>query len=158
MRTHWRKVRKTFEVLGYLVKKADPDGMELFFTNSDTTGRSRDRDKLLRRFDSVQHRDQGGLESALSEILDRFTDDRSLAHVLRLHKGRAVNIYVLTDGIWEGENESLCGIDDAIRQTVAKMKTTTRKMIGIQFIQFGNNATGTRRLRVLDDGLGEDIM
>jgi hypothetical protein len=34
----------------------------------------------------------------------------------------------------------------------------TRTKIGIQFIQFGDNKTGTERLRVLDDGLKDHVL
>jgi hypothetical protein len=141
-------VRKAFEVLAYLVKDADPDGMELHFTNWDVSGQQKNRAKLLRLLQSVPSKGQGGLESSLSKILDRCIRPGLLGRARR-----GVNIYIFTDGIWNREDNSLCGIDEAIMRTAAKM--TTRNSIGIQFIQFGNNATGTRRLKMLDDGLKE---
>jgi hypothetical protein len=156
MQKHWPQVCKAFEVLAYLVKEADPNGMELYFTNSDAFGQQKNRTKLLRLLHSVQTCGQGGLESSLSKILDRCIRP-GLLHPLLGRARRGVNIYVFTDGIWHGEDNTLCGIDEAIMRTAAKM--TTRNSIGIQFIQFGHNATGTRRLHMLDDGLrGQNIM
>lgn len=153
MQEHWAHVRKTFEVLGYVVKHADPDGMELFFTNWTKSDRQKDREKLLRLFDCVKTCGQGGMEITLSKILDKCTRKRPLASIIGPGKDRGVNIYILTDGIWNGEDDSLCGIPEAIKQTVARMNT--RYSIGIQFIQFGNNPYGSHRLKRLDDGLEE---
>jgi hypothetical protein len=156
MRKYWPQVQKAFEVLAYLVKDADPNGIELYFTNSSASGQQKNRAKLLRLLQSVQIRGQSGLESSLSKILDRCIRP-GLLHPLLGRSRRGVNIYVFTDGVWNGEDDTLCGIDEAIMRTAAKM--TTRNSIGIQFIQFGHNATGTRRLRMLDDGLREkDIL
>jgi hypothetical protein len=152
MEKHWSQIQKAFEVLAYLVKDADPNGMELYFTNSDASGQQKNRTKLLRLLQSVQIRGQGGLESSLSKILDRCIRP-GLLHPLLGRARHSVNIYVFTDGVWNGEDDTLCGIDDAIMRTAAKM--TTRNSIGIQFIQFGDNETGTQRLQILDDGLRE---
>ncbi|KAH7393820.1 hypothetical protein DE146DRAFT_616618 [Phaeosphaeria sp. MPI-PUGE-AT-0046c] len=151
MQQHWPQVRKAFEALGYIVKCADPDGMELYFTNWNRGGRSRDRRKLLQLFQSVKLQGEGSIEPALSKILDEYTRDNPFTALVR--KRRRVNIYILTDGIWTGEDGSLCGIDEAIKRTVKEKKMNTRNSMGIQFIQFGNNPTGTYRLNTLDDGL-----
>jgi hypothetical protein len=157
MEEYWPQVRNAFEVLAYLVKAADPDSMELYFTNWGASGQQRNRTKLLRLLQNVRIQGQGGLESSLSEILDRYTR----LGILHTNSGRArrsVNIYVLTDGVWNGEESTLCGVDVAIMRTSAKI-TTTRHGIGIQFIQFGHNATGTRRFEMLDEYLeGEHNM
>jgi hypothetical protein len=149
MQQHWRQVRKAFEALAYIVKCADPNGMELYFTNWTKGGRSRDRRKLMTLFDSVELQGEGSIEPALSTILDECIRENTLTSLVR--KKKRVNIYILTNGIWTGEDDSLCGIDEAIKRTVKKMNT--RNSMGIQFIQFGNNPTGTYRLETLDDGL-----
>lgn len=153
MQKHWHQVRQAFEVLAYVVKCADPDGMELYFTNWAKSDRQRDRKRLLRLFDCVKQCGQGGMETALSKILDQCTRERPLASVFGHGSDRGVNIYIFTDGIWDGEDDSLCGIPEAIKRTVKRMNT--RYSIGIQFIQFGNNSYGTHRLQTLDDGLKE---
>lgn len=155
MKEYWPQVRKTFEVLGYIVKCAGPNGIELFFTDSKGCYRHKDRKRLLRHFDAVQLRRQGDMGPALSRILDQCMKSRPWEAIGIQHKS-AVNIYVLTDGVWNGEDGSLCGIPDAIKQTVEKM--ATKNSIGIQFIQFGHNQTGTRRLETLDDGLGSEVI
>jgi hypothetical protein len=70
---YWSQVRKAFEILARLVKDADPNSMDLLFTNWNVGDRQKNRTKLLRLLDSVQTQGQGGLESAFSEILDRCT-------------------------------------------------------------------------------------
>jgi hypothetical protein len=152
MQEHWLQVLKAFEVLAYLVKDADPDRVELYFTNSDLSSQHKSRPKLLRLLQSVQTKGQGGMELSLSRILDRCIRPGLLNPMLGRIK-RGSNIYVLTDGIWNGEDETLCGIDEAIMRIAANM--TTRNSIGIQFIQFGDNQIGTRRLQLLDDRLGQ---
>jgi hypothetical protein len=61
------------------------------------------------------------------------------------------SIYVLTEGKWHGNDDSLCGIPDLIARVTSKMDS--RGKLGVQFIQFGKDLVGTRRLRELDDGL-----
>jgi hypothetical protein len=108
MKPYWLRVRKVLEVLGYLVKRADPDGMELHFTNSGETCTNRNREKLLSLFDKIKLRDQCSPSRALSDILKKCTK-RSIASVLGLEDTildisiiNGVNIYVLTDGVWDG--------------------------------------------------------
>jgi hypothetical protein len=150
MAPHKSEVRRALGSLGYLVKKFDPDGIEVFFSRSSRTSRHKDRAVLFALFDSVAFQGNGGMETTLAKILDKCTEPSFLSSIFKGKKAWGVSIYVLTDGVWGCQNECLCGIPDIIKHTVAKMNN--RAKLGIQFIQFGDDPVGTWRLQELDDG------
>ncbi|KAL5113929.1 hypothetical protein ACEQ8H_008178 [Pleosporales sp. CAS-2024a] len=150
MSSHWTQAQTVLKVLCWLVKHADRDGIELHFTNSRAHGRSKKCKELVRLF--CKPSGQGGMEAILSKILEKHTKRRLSDALFGRHR-RSINIYVLTDGVWEGEGETLCGVDDAIGGTIQKKEMTIRHSIGLQFIQFGDNKFGTTRLEQLDHGV-----
>jgi hypothetical protein len=151
MKDHRSKARRTLGSLAYLIKHLDPDGIDLYFTKSSQTRCHNHRQELLTLFDSVKFEGHGGMETALGEILDKCSGSGLRSFLKAKFKGsrRGVNIYVLTDGVWGREDESLCGIPELVKTTVATMNS--RVKLGIQFIQFGDHPVGTWRLQQLDD-------
>jgi hypothetical protein len=143
------EVKRTLGSLGYLVKKFDPDGIEVYFSRSSKTARHNDRARLLALFDTVPFQGEGGMETTLAKILDKCTEPSLLSSMFKRKKSWGVSIYVLTDGVWGCQEECLCKIPNTIKTTVAKMKN--RVKLGIQFIQFGKDPVGTWRLHQLDD-------
>lgn len=153
MKPHWPRVRIVFETLGYLVKRHDPDGIEICFTNCTVSDRHRDRERLLDLFDNVPLRRHDSIQVPLAKILERCTKGNTRSSIFNRKKQWGVSIYVLTDGNWSGDDDSLCGIPGLIKKTVDNLMS--RCKLGIQFIQFGNDPVGTKRLERLDDGLKE---
>ena len=64
---------------------------------------------------------------------------------------RKLSLYVLTDGVWETRAD----LQQVIRTLVDNLiqHNHTNKQIGIQFIRFGNDDRGIKRLERLDSGL-----
>ncbi|KAH8590626.1 hypothetical protein B0O99DRAFT_675870 [Bisporella sp. PMI_857] len=159
----WDDVESVFDVLAYLLKEADPDGIGLRFTTFDGQFNSKNRwgknssTKLLSHVRDRRHKITGTsnityrLDSILEPYITKLTNAYNLA---RGGKVRKLNLYVLTDGVWEDE----CNPSPTIKKLVTKLQefeyTTDSKQVGIQFISFGNIAKGLKRLKALDDNLG----
>jgi hypothetical protein len=157
MMPYWDEVKRTFEVLAYLVKDKDPDGIELRFTNSTKLhGRNKNRKPLMKMLNTAKL--DGGqcvigltLGSILKDLSSESANDLLTLPFRWRKKKYGVNIYVLTDGIWEDGEEWLEEIVEPIKKLVDK--GMRKEQMGIQFIQFGGDAEGTRRFQILDDGL-----
>lgn len=159
MQTHWPHVKRAFRTLGYLVKGFDRDGIEIRFSVSlATEGRSKNRKKLIAILDSVRPGGQCNMALALGKVLQKYTsedrNERSLKIFSRSKSKWGLSLYVLTDGIWE-DDEQLKDVAKAVKSLVDKLdaRDMPRGNVGIQFIQFGNDPVGTKRLKFLDDEL-----
>ncbi|KAF1953576.1 hypothetical protein CC80DRAFT_141675 [Byssothecium circinans] len=157
MKDHWNDVKRTFGALAYLVKGRDPDGIEIRFTNSPMLiGRKKNRGPLLKILNTVKPNSQCDIGLTLGKILKELSHESTrgfLGRPLRFRKKKfGVNIYVLTDGIWEAGDGWLDSIVAPIKKLVSK--GMEKGQMGIQFIQFGDDPEGTRRLEILDDELG----
>lgn len=76
-------------------------------------------------------------------------------------KRKPTCIYILTDGVWdssEAAKNGLCKADRPIRQLIEELKKRNleRHLVTLQFIRFGNDATGIKRLTSLDNKLGKE--
>ncbi|PVI06060.1 hypothetical protein DM02DRAFT_34015 [Periconia macrospinosa] len=156
MQHHWPDVKSTFGALAYLVKSKDPDGIEIRFTSSPTTtARNRNRAPLLSKLNSIGLGGHCDIGLTLGKILRDLgpKGPKSLSSRLGLHKNEkyGVTIYVLTNGIWRDGDDWLDGIVKPIKNLVAQ--GTEKRQLGIQFIQFGQDPEGTKRLEILDDEL-----
>jgi hypothetical protein len=158
MKKHWKDVERTFLTLAYLVKRMDPDGIEIRFTNArrSTKGRSKDRDALLALLRSVVPKGQSDIALSLGTRILRAYEPKPYKNTNKfsslLRKGKwGVNIYVLTDGVWEEGDSWLDGLVEPIKYLLGKGMALNE--MGIQFIQFGNDEEGTKRLKMLDEEL-----
>ncbi|KAG8164294.1 hypothetical protein KVR01_006212 [Diaporthe batatas] len=161
---HWDDVIDTVKALGYLVKHADPNGVELFVTSNPTRPRksgAREISTLVRWLDNPERRYPGGpcnMESSLSSILDHVKSGlKKGPGFFQQTNRRGTSVYILTDAIWEGGTRKQCGVEDPIKDLVRKMQKLckTRTTVALQFIQFGDDPLGKQRLQYLDDTLGK---
>jgi hypothetical protein len=161
MAKEWANAREILEGLSHLLETADPDGMDLYFTNSAEEVHSRRPKDLLRAFDSVQKFGQSNMKNSLARISAAYHPENikkrsRTARFMRPWQSKkekhGVNIYVLTDGMWESDSGDLCGVDEPIRVLVKKYVEVglDTGMVGIQFISFGNDKIGLSRLNRLD--------
>lgn len=131
-----------FRILASMVQHDDPDGIELRFTTSEESQKSRSVDELYRSATLAKSGRGSSVEAALEKAVDQ--------HVSLLEKDstRLLSIYILTDGNWDyGEPEAL------LLQLVARLEDLhlNRSSLGVQFISFGDNKVGLERLQRLDD-------
>jgi hypothetical protein len=162
MKPYWNKVKDTLNALGYLVKRSDLDGIDLYFTNSPEEGHSRDRKNLIKVFNSIKPAGRCNMKVALGKILEAYHPKRPKEGkgFLFRKKGKqkwGLSVYVLTDGVWEDGQDELCGVYEPIATIVNKLtkESLTEHHVGIQFIRFGDSKTGAKRLGRLDRGLRE---
>lgn len=161
MERYWADVEDVFDLLAYIVKRADPGGVELCFTSSSENFKSKRTKKLLRQLDhkgrNLRGSDSTNIGSCLGRVfqdykdrLDRQLQSTCLWSVLR-SRVRPKSIYILTDGCWQPRD----GVDSLIGDLVSVLKRCgkNRAQVGIQFIQFGADIKATERLEYLDSGL-----
>jgi hypothetical protein len=107
------------------------------------------------------------MKFALGNVIERFrkglnnttVESRSKLSFLprKSKKNQGLSIYVLTDGAWQDSPGPVCGVEEPIR-ILTKTLTENRQLdtkVGIQFIRFGNDQLGERRLEILDSQLKE---
>jgi uncharacterized protein YegL len=153
MRQYRRQIRETLEGLVYVVKSFDHDGMDLYFTNSSETVHSRNTGSMLAKLDNIAFNGETYMGAALGKALKKSKNKRWSATKIfkRGQSNWSKSIYVLTDGKWYGDDESLCDVPELIARATRDLDS--RAVLGIQFIQFGKDRVGTWRLKELDDGL-----
>ncbi|KAI1176695.1 kinase-like domain-containing protein [Nemania sp. FL0916] len=172
MTDHWVEVRRTALALFSIVQDLDPDGVEVICTNSGTQMNVKRCDKLeefLNDNGAHQGRMPCRMELRLNEILPglviKATKSRtSIDRVFRKQQIKGINVYVLTDGVWEdGDSDSAeergGGVAQSIKNIIDRVKQSNqaRTFLSIQFIRFGENSVGRARLQWLDDKLKYDI-
>jgi hypothetical protein len=158
MRDHWDDVVSLFSVFAYFAKKYDKNGLEMYFTVSE------DKEHFDKTTPAVSHlkymtqKSPSIIDIRLSEIL---RDYQSRLDRQNGRKGsrwslsdpvKQLSLYVFTDGAWPG-----C---DAVAPVVAMVEKLQelklpKQQVGIQFVRFGNDPVGIRRLEYLDSGLRE---
>jgi hypothetical protein len=160
-----------FDILSYMVKSADPDGIDLIFTISPNKYNSKDRfgrnssSKLVRRVEDRKSELQGvcDISYKLNDILGSYESELKSQHYLRKNSSpfaapkeiRPMSLYVLTDGNWDPD----CDAERPIKRlaaTLIELKCDP-KQVGIQFISFGDDESGLEKLEHLDDNLGQDM-
>jgi hypothetical protein len=165
------------EVLSYMVKDKDPDGVNLYYFNSKEEVKKCKSSKQLAR--SVAAKTFDGLttpEIKLKSLLNDYcTELRGFANKRRQYERRGPNsfrsllgrppslprplsIYVLTDGVWlSPRTEGGDYLKGTIRKLIGQLKELEceRDQVGVQFIRFGDHLYGRRRLEALDL-LGKD--
>jgi hypothetical protein len=160
---HWPEVDNLLHSLAYVVKKFS-NGLELRYTHVDDRVHSSNSTELVqsvRKNKPPQATGNGirytDIETSLGRFLDDYRDRIEKYANRRLpiyHDVKRVNVYVLTDGLWQPESDG--SIEESIRRLVSTLKRHERnpKQIGIQFIRFGDDLDARKRLERLDNGLG----
>jgi hypothetical protein len=161
------EVADYIDVLGYMVKRYDPDGIDLhYFNSTEVIKRCKETKRLISSVKGTKFaglsNPQGTLKSILEAYISKlkaYTDyqkrgrrmSRLFSTTPKLPK--PLSVYVLTDGVWESPNsaggeyleETLKELIEALRSAGCK-----RVQVGIQFIRFGSHTHGVQRLEALD--------
>lgn len=143
MRQHKRNVAETARVISYSVKVSDRDGMDLYFTsdscNPQKCQNSSDVEAKIRNKSTVSG--WCDMKKSLSDVMD---------HV-KANGTKPTGIYIFTDGIWEPEREP--DVDEVIHESIKLLIEKKAKPADLmfQFIQFGHDREGSKRLKFLDD-------
>ena len=172
MQQHWDNVVSLVDILAYIVKRTDEDGVDLHFTICKKLRQNEKKTSGLIDFVENNRPDppETGAErlsnidyclgSILHEYQEKLEKDRQ-----RITHGsgrnslfssapkpvRKLNIYVLTDGLWQPEANGIAPLR-ALVSSLDRLKKPADQ-VGIQFIQFGNEEEGTKSLSYLDSDL-----
>ena len=153
---HRNEVRETAEALMYIVKATDRDGIELRFAS---------RPEVAYKGTS-----RLGLKRATKHLVDKIHNhlkhfkagacnmEHSLNTVIKevVRHGSPTSITVFTDGIWQhGATGPGGGVEGTVQSLVRDMQQRGRwrTEVTIQFVRFGSDPLGIKRLRYLDDDL-----
>ncbi|KAL8691019.1 MAG: hypothetical protein Q9218_003673 [Villophora microphyllina] len=164
MSPHYEKARKVTELLSFLTKPYDPNGLDLYFTTDVKKYKPTSNKKVLRYFDEHPPKGMADMRARFASIIEPYQAQfgkkdwagRLFHRNSTPSKGpRQFSLYVLTDGVWDPE----CTLITEVKALVAALQKAgmANKHIGIQFIRFGNSPEGKRRLETLDSGLGLEL-
>jgi hypothetical protein len=160
MSQHWNKLISVVSVLAYLLKYTDDDGMDLYFSISQDKHNAKTSSELVQKLRGKARKGTSDIGSRLSTILHRYqtylqepvSNRRSLLGKVKPKLKKALNVYILTDAIWQPHSDATEPIASLI--TMLKKSDYPRKQVGIQFIRFGDDPGGIDKLEHLDSGLG----
>ncbi len=160
MSLYWKPLITITRVLAYMLKKTDDDGMDLYFTISQEKHNAKTSSELVQKLQGKACRGTSEIGSRLSTILHQYQmylqepvpNRRSLFGKAKPKAKKALNVYILTDAIWQPHSDAT----EPIASLIAMLKKLDypRKQVGIQFIRFGNDPGGIDKLEYLDSGLG----
>src|SRR5436190_1803367 len=160
MYQHWENAVKLFSLLAYMVKEADPDGLDLYFTIS-TIG-SEDHIKKRHTSDLVEAalgrrcEEMSDITIQLGHVLHKYqTKLRKHADASRLKFGqtqpvRPMTVYIFTDGLWKPDCDPTRLILELV-ETLDRTIWAGGRQLGVQFIQFGHDPWVTDKLDKLDN-------
>ncbi|ROV89219.1 hypothetical protein VMCG_09900 [Cytospora schulzeri] len=175
MQQHRKAVIETFTNLAYILEKADEDGLDVLCTSDWGKQEHGRRAKNLAAFvDNNFHKggDSCPMENSLLALTTNIIQDLPSKGAKRNRtrmslfgkksKGRPTSIYILTNGVWNSSpaaRDGVYGADRPLRQLIRELQDRNlhKSQVSIQFIRFGNDATGIRRLTSLDDDLGKEF-
>ena len=157
------ELRNVLELLSSLVAKYDPDGLDLYFSTQARKLKPGTNAQMIRELDSRPARGYPDFRERFASILGSYQEQlgktslRTMGKKL-LHpnstpwKGpRPLSLYVLTDGIWQGRGDLI----EEVRMLTELLdeNKARNKHVGIQFIRFGEDPVGIKRMKMLDSGL-----
>jgi hypothetical protein len=160
---YWDELVNLFSPMIYMVKKRklDPNGSELRFIISEQRKEDRNTTPLVNMVKARRTKLKGESNLAL-RLEDIFNDYRKKSQPntpWRKPSPKAISLYIFTDGVWQHGSGQLKMVAKAIQSLVEYLveQGSPQKIVGIQFIQFGNDPQGTERLRWLDEDLQEEF-
>ena len=156
---HWSNARELLGLLFYLVKGADPNGVDLHFTSpARHYYRIKTTTDVLGIFNQNQPRSQGHCDMSLnlSSLVGKYQKDlnkiharRSIFDKIRSQETRRLSLYIFTNAVWLPK----CDVAPVIKALVSTINQQRlhKQQAGLQFIRFGNSELGMERLDDLDN-------
>lgn len=159
------------DVLSYMVKRYDPDGVDLLYLNStESLKHCKDTTRMVTSVRGASFADLSNPEPTLNGLLRPYLHKvkeykakvsafegrgrRSLFSLTGTPKlPKPMSVYVFTDGVWQSPNSAGGGyLEDILKDLIEALHSAgcKRDQIGIQFIRFGSHEHGVQRLESLD--------
>lgn len=166
-----REVADYIDVLGYMVKRHDPDGIDLhYFNSTECIERCKETTRLVSSVNGTKFAGLSNPQGTLKDILEKYLDKLKAytaevadyeRHGRRMSKlfsatpklPTPLSVYVLTDGVWESPNDPGGEyLDETLKELIEALRLAgcKRAQVGIQFIRFGSHTYGVQRLEALD--------
>jgi hypothetical protein len=150
---HWEDMTELLGIIAYMIKSYDKDGLDLYFAQSNAKHNADTSSKLVGIVEKRKHTEGLGytdMSVRLEQILGEYAS-KIQSHKWQYTITRGLNVYIFTDAIWT----PLCDIVPAIDRIVEILvdNKLPEKQVGLQFISFGGNAEGLKRLRLVDNYL-----
>lgn len=155
-------VARLLRLLGYITKQFDPNGVDLYFMNSkETVKKCKRAEKMDSALKACKFEGASDMRFCLQKHLQEYRGrivarQQGKAKFREFFSGNATDpprpqtFYVFTDGRWlrreENGQEFIKGL---MEQMVAS--GLKKGQVGIQFISFGDDEDGLRRLDELDE-------
>lgn len=170
MQKHIDDVLLFVHCVGYLVKQLDRNGLQVIMTSNPrdpktckTSTEAKDFVKSRFRHGGHQCNMAYALEQALQDVygslaqLAPTSKRRSLLNRAIHGKAKPFSILVFTDGVWNDIEDGVSGADHPIEECIRMMKehNVSKSNVAIQFLRFGDEQKGIKRLTFLDDELGQ---
>ena len=162
MRHHWGEVQNILDLLAYIVKNSDPDGMELYFTNSKDKFKSKKSSSFLQVLKEKEATGESNMCQRMRAILHDYEIKSGCQQSSRMPKGlrrwwkadlyRPLNLYIFTDGLWPDTSDPASNIISSMVDHLNN-NDLVKEQVGIQFICFGDDPNGLQRLQHLDSQL-----
>ncbi|KAJ9667922.1 hypothetical protein H2201_002108 [Coniosporium apollinis] len=163
MLNHWPDVVSLLEVLAYIAKRTDDDGLDLYFSMSTGFKNYNNATELVKAARKNAPRasveTKSDMRTSLGSILSNYqirlespsSSNRMLKRLSGTPTRKPLSLYILTDGVWQPE----CSLDNTIKNLVTTLEKVRLDgfQVGLQFVRFGSNKEGTARLNRLDSGL-----
>ncbi len=155
MKQHWANVISLFSVLAYFAKKLDDNGLEMYFTVSTDKKTFRNTRDAVSHLQNMDQSTYSNIDLRLQQILGKYQDDLDHQGERRSFfrsrtKVKPLSLYVFTDAAWQG-----CDAIAPIEAMIEKQRQLklSKEQVSIQFVRFGNDARGIKKLEHLDSGL-----
>ena len=161
MQQYRKQVAEVIELLAYIVKASDDDGLDLHFTQDSQKFHSKSSKEMSNEAYQKSYRGssdmRGRLETILHEQIKLFGDpvlpSRPWPRTRKPPRlKKRLSFYILTDAKWQPNND----VGEIIKDITQEMKTKRlpKGTVGIQFIRFGEDQASIEKLDKLDHGLG----
>ena len=159
MKPYWSNARELLWLLFYLVKRADPNGVDLHFTSpAKHYYRIKTTTDALEIFDQNIPRSQSLCDMSfdLSSIVTEYQRNlakiharRSIFDRIRCKETYPLSLYVFTDAVWQPR----CDVAPVIRSLVNTLnqQNLLKQQAGIQFLRFGDSHECEKWLQDLDN-------
>jgi hypothetical protein len=148
MNQHKNDVANMIDLLAYSLKGFDPDGVEMHLSVAGHSFKEKNAARLVDKFRSKSSfQNTCNMAHCLRRIFRDYKE--KIKHHARGFPLTPMNIYVLTNAVWQPQ----CEVKEEIIkfvQFLAEKVPTKMRQVGIQFIRFGSDPEGIRRLEILD--------
>jgi hypothetical protein len=150
---YWDDMTELLSIITYMIKSFDEDGLDLYFANSNVKYKVDTSKKIVGIVEKRKRDKDFGLTDMtfrLERILDEYARKLQLER-WKNNPPRGLNVYIFTDARWTQFCDIVPAIDKMV-ETLVALKLP-EKQVGLQFISFGDDEEGLKRLKLVDNYL-----